>query len=164
MKEVIKMKKISRDLQLTILQNLKLRNTENMDVAAIDYYGSVFSYRQLFDKIDVYKRAFLKLCGTSRKPVTIVTPTIPSSIFALYGAIDSNKIANLTSPGFISVYTKKYTVDLDSDTVVILDKFLNDALISRFADAGVRHIIVTSICDYMPADKQHPSMANPISK
>ena len=158
------MKHIDRALKLTIVENLKLRNAEDMEVTAIDYYGTQFSYQQLFEKIELYKNAFIHLCGESRKPVTIVTPTIPSSIFAFYGAMDANKIINLTSPGFITAYTKKYTTELDSDTVVILDKFLSDPLIDSFVSAGVKNLIVTSIADYMQKAMLHPSFSTVIKK
>ena len=68
---------------------------------------------------------------------------------AFYGAIDANKVVNMTGPGFLHAYTEKYTKRLNSKTVVMFDGFLNDDLIMKFKAAGVKNLVVTSITDYM---------------
>ena len=134
---------------LRIVDNLKDRNKSNMNVIAHEYFGNKYSYKDAFKMIEDYKKAFISLDGLNEKPITISAPSTVASVNTFYGAMDANKIVNLTGPGFLYEYTKKYTTDLGSETVVILDSFLNEEFIKRLSLAGVKNVIVTSITDYM---------------
>lgn len=142
------------EVKKTIMQDLKDRNKNNMNITAHEYFGNKYSYKQAFEMIDDYKKAFVSLDGTEEKPITISAPSTVASVNSFYGAMDANKIVNMTGPGFLYEYTKKYTTDLGSDTVVIFDTFLNEEFVKRLHDAGVKNVIITSITDYM----------NPIAK
>ena len=135
--------------ELRIVDYLKFRNRDNMDITAHEYFGSKYSYSEAFEMINDYKNAFISLDGLNEKPITISAPSTIASVNSFYGAIDANKIVNLMSPGFLYEYTKKYTTDLGSETVVILDSFLNEEFVSRLSRAGVRNVIITSVTDYM---------------
>ena len=138
----------------TIMQDLRDRNKANMNITAHEYFGNKYSYKQAFEMINDYKKAFVSLDGTEEKPITISAPSTVASVNSFYGAMDANKIVNMTGPGFLYEYTKKYTTDLGSDTVVIFDTFLNEEFIKRLSNAGVKNVIIMSITDYM----------NPIAK
>lgn len=142
------------EVKKTIMQDLKDRNKNNMNITAHEYFGNKYSYKQAFEMIDDCKKAFVSLDGTEEKPITISAPSTVASVNSFYGAMDANKIVNMTGPGFLYEYTKKYTTDLGSDTVVIFDTFLNEEFVKRLHDAGVKNVIITSITDYM----------NPIAK
>ena len=132
-----------------IIDDIKERNKNNMKIIAHDYFGSQFNYKEAFDMIDDYKKAFIALDGLNSNPITISAPSTVASVNSFYGAMDANKIANLVSPGFLSAYTKEHTTDLSSQTLVIFDGFLNEGLIKKLDNAGVRNVIITSITDYM---------------
>lgn len=132
-----------------VVEDLKIRNTENMNVTASEYFGNKYSYKDTFKMFDDYKKAFISLDGINRDPITISAPSIVSSVNALYGAMDANKIVNLTGPGFLFSYPEKYTTEIGSKTVVIFDSFLNEEFINRLHKAGVKNVIITSITDYM---------------
>ena len=142
------------EVKKTIMQDLKDRNKNNMNITAHEYFGNKYSYKQAFEMIDDYKKAFVSLDGTEEMPITNSAPSTVASVNSFYGAMDANKIVNMTGPGFLYEYTKKYTTDLGSDTVVIFDTFLNEEFVKRLHDAGVKNVIITSITDYM----------NPIAK
>lgn len=132
-----------------VVEDLKKRNKDNMNITASEYFGNTYSYKKTFEMIEDYKKAFISLDGVNRDPITISAPSTVSSVNSFYGAMDANKIVNLTGPGFLFSYPEKYTTQLGSKTVVILDSFLNEEFINRLHNAGVKNVIITSITDYM---------------
>ena len=132
-----------------VVEELKFRNQGNMETIAGEYFGAQYTYGQTFDMFDAYKKAFLSIDGINGGPITISAPSTIASVNAFYGAMDANKIVNLTGPGFLQVYTRKYTSDIGSKTVVVLDSFLNEQFIKNLESAGVKNVIITSITDYM---------------
>lgn len=132
-----------------IVEDLKIRNKENMEGVAGEYFGNKFTYAQTFEMFEDYKKAFIQLDGLNENTITISAPSTIASVNAFYGALDANKVVNMTGPGFLHAYPEKYTTQLNSKTVVIFDGFLNDDLIVKFQQVGVKNIIVTSIIDYM---------------
>ena len=132
-----------------VVEDLKIRNANNMNITASEYFGNKYSYAETFKMFEDYKKAFISLDGVNRDPITISAPSIVSSVNALYGAMDANKIASLTGPGFLFAYPEKHTTEIGSKTVVIFDGFLNEEFINRLHKAGVKNVIITSITDYM---------------
>lgn len=132
-----------------VVEDLKIRNKNNMNIVASEYFGNKYSYADTFKMFEDYKKAFISLDGVTRDPITISAPSIVSSVNAFYGAMDANKIVNLTGPGFLFTYPEKYTTQIGSKTVVIFDNFLNEEFINRLHKAGVKNVIITSITDYM---------------
>ncbi len=132
-----------------VVEDLKIRNKNNMNIIASEYFGNKYSYKETFEMFEDYKKAFVSLDGVNRDPITISAPSIVSSINAFYGAMDANKIVNLTGPGFLFAYPEKYTTQIGSKTVVIFDSFLNEEFINRLHKAGIKNVIITSITDYM---------------
>lgn len=132
-----------------IVEDLKIRNKDNMHIVAQDYFGAQITYEKTFEMIENCKKAFVHLDGRTESPVTISAPSTIASVNALYGALDANKIVNMTGPGFLFAYTDKYTRDIGSKTVVILDSFLNEEYIKRLYGAGVKNVIIISSTDYM---------------
>jgi acyl-coenzyme A synthetase/AMP-(fatty) acid ligase len=132
-----------------IVEDLKIRNKDNMKGIAGEYFGSKFTYEQTFKMFDDYKKAFIAVDGLNEDTITISSPSTIASVNAFYGALDANKVVNMTGPGFLHAYTEQYTKRLNSKTVVMFDGFLSDDLIAKFQAAGVKNLIVTSITDYM---------------
>lgn len=132
-----------------VVEDLKIRNQNNMNITASEYFGNKYTYAETFKMFEDYKKAFISLDGVDRDPITISAPSIVSSVNALYGAMDANKIASLTGPGFLFAYPEKHTTEIGSKTVVIFDGFLNEEFINRLHKAGVKNVIITSITDYM---------------
>ena len=138
-----------KNSKLRVVDDLKERNKNNGKVVAGEYFGNKFTYDETFKMIEEYKKAFLSLDGYNSSTITLATPSIISSVNALYGALDANKIVNCFSPGFLYAYTDKYIKDFDSKTIFILDSFLNEDFINKIAKSGVKNVIITSVTDYM---------------
>ena len=137
-----------------VVDYLKIRNKNTMQVVAGEYFGSKYTYAETFKMIEDYKKAFINIDGLNEDAITICAPSTIASVNAMYGAIDADKVVNLMPPGFLIAYTEKYTKGLGSKTLFIYDGFLSDDLIDKLYAAGVKNVIVTSITDYMnPAVK-----------
>ncbi len=132
-----------------IVEDLKIRNKDNMKIVAGEYFGNKYTYADTFKMFEDYKRAFIEIDGHNEDTITISCPSTIASVNAFYGAMDANKIVNMTGPGFLHSYTEKYTKDLNSKTVFMFDGFINNELIDKFHNAGVKNLIVTSVTDYM---------------
>ena len=87
-----------------VVEDLKIRNVGNEKTIAGEYFGSKFNYKETFKMFDDYKKSFISLDGDNDNPITISAPTTIASVNAFYGAIDSDKIANMTGPGFLFNY------------------------------------------------------------
>ncbi len=138
-----------RNPKRRIVEDLKIRNKDNMKVVAGEYFGNKFTYDQTFEMFEDYKKAFIQIDGLNESTITISAPSTIASVNAFYGALDADKIVNMTGPGYLHAYPEEYTTRLNSKTVVIFDGFLNDDLIVKFQQAGIKNIIVTNITDYM---------------
>lgn len=137
-----------------VVDYLKIRNKDTMQVVAGEYFGSKYTYAETFKMIENYKKAFINIDGLNEDAITICAPSTIASVNAFYGAIDADKVVNLMPPGFLIAYTEKYMKGLGSKTLFIFDGFLSDSLIDKLYAAGVKNVIVTSITDYMnPAVK-----------
>ncbi len=132
-----------------IIDDLRQRNTDHMHLIAGEYFGAQYSYEQTFNMFEQYKRAFIALDGTDESSITISAPSTIASVNAIFGAIDANKVVNLTPPGFLYAYTEKYTKLLGCKTVFLFEGFLNDELICKLHRADVKNVIITRITDYM---------------
>lgn len=135
--------------KIRIVDDLKNRNKNNMNLIAGEYFGNKYTYKETFKMFEDYKKAFIAVDGLNEDTITISAPSTISSVNAFYGALDANKVLNMTGPGFLHAYTEQYTTRLNSKTVFIFDSFLNDDLVAKFQKSGVKNIIVTSVTDYM---------------
>lgn len=135
--------------KIRIVDDLKNRNKNNMNLIAGEYFGNKYTYKETFKMFEDYKKAFIAVDGLNEDTITISAPSTISSVNAFYGALDANKVLNMTGPGFLHAYTEQYTTRLNSKTVFMFDGFLTDDLVSKFHKAGVKNIIVTSVTDYM---------------
>lgn len=132
-----------------VIEDLKIRNQNNGDVIASNYFGGTYTYNETFQMFEDYKKGFLSLDGVNTDPIVISAPSTVASVNSFYGAIDADKIAVPTSPGFLTAFTEKFTKDIHAKTIVVFDGFLNEMLIEKLAQAGIKNVIITSITDYM---------------
>ncbi|MBR2715187.1 MAG: hypothetical protein IKB73_03145, partial [Ruminococcus sp.] len=89
-----------------IVEDLKIRNKDNMKLCAGEYFGNKFTYAQTFKMFDDFKKAFIYVDGLNKDTITISTPSTIASVNAFYGALDANKVLNMTGPGFLHAYTE----------------------------------------------------------
>lgn len=135
--------------RIRVVEDLRIRNKDNMKRIAGEYFGSKFTYAETFQMFEDYKKAFVHLDGLDESAITISAPSTIASVNAFFGAIDANKVANMVGPGFLNAFTEKYTKGQGSRTVVVFDGFLTDELVQNLHSSGVKNLIVMSVMDYM---------------
>lgn len=135
--------------QRRVVEDIKIRNKNNGNGIASDYFGNKITYNDTFKMFADYKKAFRSLDGAEDEKIVIAAPSIVSSVNAFYGAIDANKIAVPVSPGFLNAFTERFTKGINAKTVFVFDSFLSENLINKLHESGVKNVIITSITDYM---------------
>lgn len=148
-----------------VVEDLKIRNKNNGKTIAGEYFGNKISYDETFKMFNDFRNGFISLDGLNENPILIASPSTIASVNSFYGAIDADKPAFPVSPGFLSAFTPYVTKEINSQTVVIFDGFLNEDLIKKLHESGVKNVIITTITDYMnPVVKKLGQLKGSISK
>lgn len=82
----------------TAYQMIYDSNKDHLDEKKLMYYGRKFSYKEMFDEIEKYKRAFVNLGVRKGDIVTFATVTTPELIFSMYALNRIGAISNLVDP------------------------------------------------------------------
>lgn len=134
---------------LNVFQNIMSWNQHNLDIPALDYFGNKITYGELPFEVDAYAKGFKKL-GIDEK--TIVTMSLPVSneyIISLFATCNLGAISNNVNFLFLRNNLAKYTLEKNSDTLIILDVYL-PLIIDQIKNSGLKKIILTSLLDYSP--------------
>ena len=133
-----------------LYQYLRERNKDNLDNDALMYFGKKYTFRQIFDYIDVLSQFFLDEGVKANDKVIVLALNTPDVICAIYAL---NKIGAVGCMEYITQkeerlgeitkqYAAKYAVIIDA----VYEKY-KDVLIKN----GVEKIILTRVSDSMPA-------------
>lgn len=119
---------------------------------AIHFLGKKRSYREVYE--DALKMAdYLLSLGIQKGDrVSIMLPNCPQAVIAYYGVLFSGGIVVQTNP----LYTERELEHLLHDsgaTIIITLDMLYPAAYKMKALTSIRHIIATSIKDYLPFPK-----------
>lgn len=133
----------------TLYKYLIENNKEHLDSIALNYYGTRFSYRQLFHSIDETAKAFLSIGVKPGDTVTLVTLTCIPSVLCLYAL---NRIGAVSN--FINVLASEqemtaYMEEASSKVVVAMDVFC-EKVVKAAEVANISTVISYSLADYMP--------------
>lgn len=133
----------------TVFEDIFERNKNNLDSIALEFYGNQITYRQFFDEVKSYAKAYSDLGVRIGDRVTLCMPGTVEFIVSYYALNYIGATANCVSINFLRDNIKKYTDDKDSDVLVIFDKFW-DIINRNSIDFKAKNVILTSIYDYMP--------------
>lgn len=81
-----------------MLQYLKQVNAGRMDAPALQYYGTTVTYGQFFDRVDLCANAFAALGVKQGDMVSMVTVSVPETIYAIYALNKLGAMANTIDP------------------------------------------------------------------
>ncbi len=138
---------------MTIFQNIMSWNQHNLDITAFEYFGTTISYGQLPFTVEEYIRAFRALGIKERSVVTLSLPVMIEYYISLFALGEMGAISNNPSILFLKNDIAKYTLDKNSDTLIILDVFL-PLIAEHLEEAHLKNIILISYSDYLPEGKK----------
>lgn len=139
---------------LNVFENIMSWNQENLDVPALDYYGTTITYGELPEKVNEYICGLRSLGITGQDVVTLCLPVSIENMLMLLALNCMGVIANNVNYLFLKSDFALYTSQKGSNTLVILDAYLPD-IIDNLEGSGVSRVIVTNLLDYLPESNRH---------
>ena len=147
--KVVKIKNGVPIYNLNIFENIMSWNQENLDIAALDYYGYRITYGELPDKVNEYVCGFKSVGISSSSVVTLCLPVSIENMLSLLALCCIGAISNNVNFLFLKSNLDLYTHQKGSDTLIILDAYL-PFVIDDIEKSHIKNIIVTSLNDYLP--------------
>ena len=124
-------------------------NKDRMNKAAINYYGNIFTFNQLKEKIDDTARALVESGVKKGEIVSISLPNIPEVVFLYYALSKIGAVANMIDPRTSKEGIKEYLEETNSRKLFIVDSYYykaNDLIGEKVLD----NIVAVSPANYLP--------------
>lgn len=137
----------------TIYENLKILNQNNLHVPAIEFHGKQLNYKEFFNEIDKYAKAFLSMGVKKGSVVTLCMPQIPEFIICNYALNAIGAVANGVNINYLANNLKRYTDDKKSDTLVLFDKWYG-IIHEHVNKTKLKNILLATVANYMPEEEQ----------
>ncbi|MEW6048331.1 MAG: long-chain fatty acid--CoA ligase [Bacillota bacterium] len=113
------------------------------------FYGAAITYAQLYDQVRRFAGGLASLGVRPKDRVAIILPNTPQAVIAYYAALWLGATVVMTNPLYTPRELRHQLKDADLGVAVVLDLLLA-RLAQVAADVGLRHVISTSIADYLP--------------
>lgn len=119
---------------------------------ALYFLGKKLSYRELLLASYQFAHVLMDLGVRSGERVSIMLPNCPSAIIAYFGTLMMGGIVVMTNPLYVERELIHQLSDSEAVVIVTLD-LLFDRVQKAKSRTFLRHVIVTSIKDYLPFPK-----------
>lgn len=145
----------------TIYEFLWENNKNFPNDIAINYYGRLITYREMFAQIDRTASAFLALDVKLGEYVTVALPSIPEALYVVYALNKIGAVANMIHPLAGESETVNYLNEVQSRVAVLYDGGFS-YLTNSISQTSVKHaVIVSAGCSLLPEMKKGFSEQNP---
>lgn len=138
---------------LNIFQNIMSWNQHNLDVPVFDYFGNKITYGQLPNLVDEYALGFEKMGIKKDSIITMSMPVSNEYYLSLFATSNMGAISNNVNFMFLRNNLSKYTLEKDSDTLIILDIYL-PLIVKQLKESKIKNVVLTSLNDYLPNEKK----------
>ncbi len=136
---------ISEDLpQKTIYEYLILKNAENLDKYAIEFFGNKLTYRELIEKINECADSFVSYGIQKGDVVTICMPTTPEMVIMFYALSKIGAISNMIDLRKSPKEIEEYTSEVKSKMFIGID-LIEDKMKTIKENTGVQEVVSVSI-------------------
>jgi long-chain acyl-CoA synthetase len=117
---------------------------------ALTLKGKDLTYAQLKDQVDRFATALAGLGVTRNSRVALWLPTLPQTVIAYYATLRLGAQVVNTNPLYVERELEHQFSDAGVSVVITLDYLWWTRLRKILGKTGVRHVIVTSLADYLP--------------
>lgn len=138
---------------INTFQNIMSWNQHNLDVPAFDYFGAKITYGELPKFVDEYAKGFDSLGIKKDSIVTISLPVSNEYYLSLFATLNLGAISNNVNFLFLRNDLAKYTLEKNSDTLIVLDIYL-PLIAEQLKKSKVKNVILTSLNDYLPEEQK----------
>ena len=109
---------------LTAYEYMVNQNIDNLSTKAISYYGKKISFKEFIDKIDETARSLYNLGIGKGDVVTVMSVANPEIEILFYALNKLGAVINLIDVRSDYKQIKKYIMEVESDTIFVMDNFL----------------------------------------
>lgn len=139
--------------ECTLYEAVLKKNENRLENTAIEYFGRIITYRQMFAHIDAAARAFSAMGIKKGDTVSLCTLTTPEIAYAFYALNRLGAIANFIEPRTNPERIKNHTNNTKSKLLIVIDVFLGK--INEIAEhISADRIIVVPLSGSMPRLKR----------
>ncbi len=138
---------------INVFQNIMSWNQHNLDVPAFDYFGNKITYGQLPKFVDEYAKGFDSLGIKKDSIITMSLPVSNEYYLSLFAVSNLAAISNNVNFLFLRNNMAKYTLEKNSDTIMILDIYL-PLVAEQLKKSQIKNVILTSLNDYLPEEQK----------
>lgn len=130
-------------------QYIKEKNEKHPQQVALHYFGKDIQYKVFFEEINKCANAFYALGVREGQPVSILSVSVPETVFAIYALNKIGATANTIDPRMDVNSIKRMIKDSDSEILIVLDIAFHK--VSEItAELGQKQIIVQAACRSLP--------------
>ncbi|SDC64670.1 long-chain acyl-CoA synthetase [Paenibacillus sp. UNCCL117] len=119
---------------------------------ALHFLGRKVPYRELLESAYRFANGLKRLGVRHGERVAVMLPNCPQAVIAYYGTLLAGGIVVMTNPLYMPRELEHQLQDSGSRTLVTLD-LLFERVMKVVPLTDVRHVVVTSIKDYLPFPK-----------
>lgn len=138
---------------INTFQNIMSWNQNNLKTTALEYFGNKITYGQLPKIVEEYAKGFDSLNIKENSVVTMSLPVSNEYILSLFATCNLGAISNNVNFLFLRNNLAKYTLEKNSDTLIILDVYL-PLIVKNIKNTNIKNVILTSLSDYLPEEQK----------
>lgn len=139
---------------MNILDNIMSWNQDNLDVAALDYFGTTITFGELPEKVNEYACGLRAIGITPSDIVTMCLPVSIENVLTLFALNYLGVIGNSVNYLFLKSDFDLYTRQKNSDTLITLDAYL-PFFVDYLEESQIKNVVLTNLRDYLPDDNKH---------
>jgi len=117
--------------------------------AALLFYGTRVSFRELNDQAARFAGALRALGVRPGDRVALMLPNLPQTLIAYYGSLKAGAIVVQMNPLYVAPEIEAQLVDSGSETIIALDLFFPRIQAVR-ERTPLKRIVLTSVRDFLP--------------
>lgn len=138
---------------MNTFQNIMSWNQYNLDTPALEYFGNQITYGQLPKCVEEYAKGFDSLGLKKDSIITMSLPVTNEYYLSLFATCNIGAISNNVNFLFLRNDLAKYTLEKNSDTLIILDMYL-PFIVKQIKNSNIKNVILTSLNDYLPEEQK----------
>lgn len=119
-------------------------NKDNLERVAINYYGHIFTYRELIDNINKVATKFRALGVKKNDVISICMPSTPETIFSIYALNKIGAICDMIDPRSNPEQMEYYLSQNNSKILILCENYYK-GLKNCLDKANLKNIILTNL-------------------
>ena len=108
---------------ITVYDYMKNKNLENSNRIALNYYGNIYTFGDLFKKVDEYASRFKSLGVQKGDIVSVCMPSTPETVFAIYALNKLGAICDMIDPRSNAEQMKYYLGENKSKLLILCENY-----------------------------------------